>query len=74
MQRMENQAAQESIFTDDQDASAYEYRESLEKVQLKLSSFGLTTNQCKVFIYLGKYSTRTAPDVSKVLKLPRTET
>jgi len=74
MQRMENQAAQESIFTDDQDASAYEYRESLEKVQLKLSSFGLTTNQCKVFIYLGKYGSRTAPDVSKVLKLPRTET
>jgi len=74
MQRMENQAAQESIFTDDQDASAYEYRESLEKIQLKLSSFGLTTNQCKVFIYLGKYGSRTAPDVSKVLKLPRTET
>jgi len=74
MQRMENQAAQESIFTEDQDASAYEYRESLEKVQLKLSSFGLTTNQCKVFIYLGKYGSRTAPDVSKVLKLPRTET
>ena len=71
---MENQAAQESIFTDDQDASAYEYRESLDKIQLKLSSFGLTANQCKVFIYLGKYGSRTAPDVSKVLKLPRTET
>jgi len=74
MQRVENQAAQESIFTDDQDASAYEYRESLEKIQLKLSSFGLTANQCKVYIYLGKYGSRTAPDVSKVLKLPRTET
>jgi len=74
MQKMQEQAAQESIFTDDQDASVYEYRESLDKIQLKLSSFGLTTNQCKVFIYLGKYGSRTAPDVAKVLKLPRTET
>jgi len=74
MQKMENQASQDTIFTDDQDASVYEYRESLDKIQLKLSSFGLTANQCKVYIYLGKYGSRTAPDVSKVLKLPRTET
>ena len=74
MQRIENQVAQESIFTEDEDASAYEYRESLDKIQLKLSSFGLTINQCKVYIYLGKYGSRTAPDISKVLKLPRTET
>ncbi|MCH7647994.1 MAG: TrmB family transcriptional regulator, partial [Thaumarchaeota archaeon] len=71
---MENQTSQDTIFTDDLDASVYEYRESLEKIQLKLSSFGLTINQCKVYIYLGKYGSRTAPDVSKVLKLPRTET
>ena len=74
MQKMENQASQDTIFTDDLDASVYEYRESLEKIQIKLSSFGLTINQCKVYIYLGKYGSRTAPDVSKVLKLPRTET
>jgi len=74
MQRMENQASQDTIFTDDLDASVYEYRESLEKIQNKLSSFGLTKNQCKVYIYLGKYGSKTAPDVSKVLKLPRTET
>ncbi len=74
MQKMKNQTSQASIFTDDPDASVYEYRESLEKIQLKLSSFGLTINQCKVYIYLGKYGSRTAPDVSKVLKLPRTET
>jgi len=74
MQRMENQASQDTIFTDNKDASVYEYRESLDKIQLKLSSFGLTANQCKVYIYLGKYGSRTAPDVSKVLKLPRTET
>jgi len=80
MKRIENQVSQTrmvtdtSIFTEDTDASVYEYRESLEKIQLKLSSFGLTINQCKVYIYLGKYGSRTAPDISKVLKLPRTET
>jgi len=80
MKRTENQVSQTtmvtdtSIFTEDTDASIYEYRESLEKIQLKLSSFGLTINQCKVYIYLGKYGSRTAPDISKVLKLPRTET
>ena len=83
MRRIENKVSQAtivrensdaSIFTEDPDTSVYEYRESLEKIQLKLSSFGLTTNQCKVYIYLGKYGSRTAPDISKVLKLPRTET
>jgi len=84
MKRIENKATSQasvvtedpdaSIFTEDSDASVYEYRESLEKIQLKLSSFGLTSNQCKVYIYLGKYGSRTAPDISKVLKLPRTET
>jgi len=68
MRVIENKASQASIFTDDPDASAYEYREPLEKIQLQLSSFGLTSNQCKVYIF------RTAPDISKVLKLPRTET
>jgi len=74
MRRIENKASQASIFTDDPDASAYEYREPLEKIQLKLSDFGLTSNQCKVYIFLGKHGSKTAPDISKVLKLPRTET
>ena len=74
MRRMQNQASQASIFTDDPDPSVNEYREALEKIQLQLSDFGLSSNQCKVYIYLGKYGSRTASDVSKVLKLPRTET
>ena len=74
MRKIENQASQASIFTDDQDSFVNEYRESLEKIQLQLSSFGLTSNQCKVYIFLGKHGSRTAPDISKVLKLPRTET
>lgn len=74
MKVLANQASQSSVFTDEQDSSAYEYKESLEKIQLQLSSFGLTSNQCKIYIFLGKHGSRTAPDISKILKLPRTET
>ena len=69
-----NQAHQSSVFTDDRDSSVYEYKESLEKIQEQLSSFGLTSNQCKIYIFLGKHGSKTAPDISKILKLPRTET
>ena len=34
----------------------------------------MTSNQSKVYIFLGKYGSKTAPDVCKSLKLPRTET
>lgn len=51
-----------------------EYKTSLEQVQQQLSKYGFTPNQSKIFIYLGKYGTKTAPEISKALKLPRTET
>jgi len=72
--KMESQASAGTIFTEDPDSSAYEYRETLEKILLQLSSFGLTSNQCKVYIFLGKYGSKTAPDVCRSLKIPRTET
>ena len=72
--KMESQASSDTIFTEDPDSSVYEYRETLEKILLQLSSFGLTSNQCKVYIFLGKYGTKTALDVYKALKIPRTET
>ena len=72
--KMESQASAGTIFTEDPDSSVYEYRETLEKILLQLSSFGLTSNQCKVYIFLGKYGTKTALDVYKALKIPRTET
>jgi len=74
MRKIENQVSQVSIFTDESNTLAYEYREPLEKIQLQLSSFGLTSNQCKVFIFLGKHGSRTAPSIAKVLKFGRTET
>lgn len=46
----------------------------MEQVKAELLKFGLSQNQAKVFIYLGKYGPKTAPEVSKALELPRTET
>lgn len=56
------------------DSSMYDYRVSMEKLKEQLAAFGLTANQCKVYIYLGKYGSKTAPEVCRALKLPRTET
>ena len=71
---MAKENTQESVFDSSPDSKMYEYKLSVEKVQTKLSEFGLTSNQSKVFIYLGKYGAKTAPEVCKALKLPRTET
>lgn len=63
-----------AIFDRESGSSHDEYKSSLEQVQEQLSKYGLSGNQSKVFIYLEKYGAKTAPEVSKALKLPRTET
>jgi len=65
---------QTTIFENDPDASSYEHKQSIDQLQVKFSDFGLTNNQCKVYIFLGKYGSKTAPEVCRALKLPRTET
>ena len=50
------------------------YTQGIEKITTELMNFGLTKTQSKVFIYLGKYGSKTSPQVCKDLKLPRTET
>ena len=65
---------QVTIFENDPDSSSYEHKQSIDQLQVQFSKFGLTTNQCKVYIFLGKYGSKTAPDVCRALKLPRTET
>src|SRR6266850_4256087 len=52
----------------------YDYETLLEKLKNELSQFGLTANQSKVFLFLEKYGPNTATQVSKTLKVPRTET
>ena len=71
---MKDEELQISIFDSTSDSTMYEHRLSLDKLKDELSKFGLTSNQSKVYIFLGKYGSKTAPDVCKSLKLPRTET
>jgi len=65
---------QVTIFENDPDSSSYEHKQSIDQLQAQFSKFGLTTNQGKVYIFLGKYGSKTAPEVCRALKLPRTET
>ena len=39
-----------------------------------LLEFGLTQNQARVYLFLSKNTTKSAPEISKSLKIPRTET
>lgn len=71
---MNDEPIQLSVFDTNSDSKNYDYRVSLDKVKDELAKFGLTSNQSKVYIFLGKYGSKTAPEVCKALKLPRTET
>ncbi|MGI0027290.1 MAG: TrmB family transcriptional regulator [Nitrosopumilaceae archaeon] len=71
---MNNEENQISIFDSQSDSTMHEHRMSVDRLQDELAKFGLTSNQSKVYIFLGKYGSKTAPEVCKALKLPRTET
>ena len=49
-------------------------KKSLGEIQNTLEKFGLSANQSKVYLFLGKNGTKTATEVYQALKLPRTET
>lgn len=51
-----------------------DYEMLIEKIKIELAKFGLTANQSKVFLFLEKSGPNTATEVSKSLKIPRTET
>jgi len=71
---MKDEEIQVTIFDSNSDSRLHEHTLSIDKLKTELSKFGLTANQSKVYIFLGKYGSKTAPDVCKALKLPRTET
>ncbi len=71
---MTKEPTQLSMFDTVPGTQMFEYKLSVEQIQSELAKYGLTVNQGKVFIYLGKYGSKTAPEVCKALKLPRTET
>lgn len=56
------------------ESTSYDYEMLIEKLKIELSKFGLTANQSKVFLFLEKSGPSTATQVSKSLKIPRTET
>lgn len=59
---------------DSLETKPYDYEMLIEKLKIELSKFGLTSNQSKVFLFLEKSGSSTATQVSKSLKIPRTET
>jgi len=63
-----------NILNSSPDSKLYEYKLGIERITTELVKFGLTKTQAKVFIYLGKYGSKSSPEVCKDLKLPRTET
>ncbi len=71
---MKDEPIQASIFESSEDSKLYSYNSSMEKLRGRLAEFGLTTNQCKIYIFLGKYGSKTAPEVGRALRIPRTET
>jgi len=71
---MKNESTQVSIFDSEPHSQLGSFKNSIESIQEHLSKYGLTGNQSKVFIFLGKYGEKTAPEICKSLKLPRTET
>jgi len=71
---MIDKTEQITMFDSDSDTSQYKYKANLDKIQAELMKFGLSPTQAKVFIFLGKYGSNSAPDVARALELPRTET
>ena len=69
-----NSERQISLFDNESDTVMYKHKLTLEKIRDELINFGLTKSQAKVFIYLGKYGSKTASEIAKALQLPRTET
>jgi sugar-specific transcriptional regulator TrmB len=63
-----------NLFDSESDTAMYKHKLTLEKIKNELIGFGLTKSQAKVFIYLGKYGSKTASEIAKALQLPRTET
>jgi predicted transcriptional regulator len=69
-----NSEHQISLFDNESDTAMYKHKLTLDKIRNELINFGLTKSQAKVFIYLGKYGSKTASEIAKALQLPRTET
>lgn len=68
------ESTQQTIFDSSTGSSLHGYKISADELKQELSKFDLTENQSKVYIFLGKYGSKTAPEVCRALKIARTET
>ena len=64
---------QQTIFDSMEESTLHNYKLSADELKQELVKFDLTANQSKVYIFLGKYGSKTAPEVCKALKIARTE-
>lgn len=65
---------QVTIFDSEPGSSSYKDKVSVDRLREALAEFGLSPNQSKIFVFLGKFGAKTAPEISKALRFPRTET
>ncbi len=68
------EGSQQTIFDSMEESSLHNYKLSADELKQELVKFDLTANQSKVYIFLGKYGSKTAAEVCKALKIARTET
>ena len=54
--------------------SDFGYEENFKKICEMLKQFGLSSSEAAIYTFLSKYGKKTAPQIFKSLKIPRTET
>ena len=62
-----------TIFDSESGSISYKNKVAADKLREALAEFGLSPNQSKVYIFLGKFGSKTAPEISKALRIQRTE-
>lgn len=62
-----------TIFDRHSDQRMQDYHESLNKLEEQFATLGLSANQFKVFLYIGKYGSKTAIEICRSLRMHRTE-
>lgn len=56
------------------DSSLNQFMLPVDTIQEKLSNFGLTQNESRIFMFLNKYGSKPAIEITRLLRMPRTET
>jgi len=63
-----------AIFDSDPGAISYKNKVATDRLREALAEFGLSSNQSKVYIFLGKFGSKLASEISNALRIQRTET